>query len=428
MSSPRSYSAISARITPPIPVVHDALIIQYEVRFIENVSCGGAYIKLFSHPNFSPLDLSNETRHFMMFGPDLCADKNRLVFYFHHQNPRTGTYFEKSVGQPPKVPKDNLSHPFTLVIRRNGTVAYLIDNKVVRNYDFLTSFTPPIIPPKEIPDPERPRPDWWDDREFIPDESVPVPEFDERVVIPDPDRATPPKGWLLNEEPFLPDPSAKRPASWDNELFGAWKPPIVENPKCRSGPGCGRYIAPLVANPLHKDHYAHPTTRNPKYSGKWSDPMIPNPEYFDDPQPQLHFPDVTGIGFELWLVEGVVGYNNILLASDEAAVLEWNEEFFVKRQKAQKIEENEANPTPTAVPIRPRTFGIWAPIRIPVYLLWRFVGEWRKLYDESPGATIALTGGCVVVLILIRWFLTRRGPEDEDGEESNGEEEEDRNK
>jgi calnexin len=75
MSSASSYSAISTRITPPVAAVHDAFVVQYEVRFIENVTCGGAYLKLFSDPSFSPLALSNETRHFMMFGPDLCADR-----------------------------------------------------------------------------------------------------------------------------------------------------------------------------------------------------------------------------------------------------------------------------------------------------------------------------------------------------------------
>jgi hypothetical protein len=199
---------------------------------------------------------------------------------------------------------------------------------------------------------------------------------------------------------------------------------MVENPKCRGAPGCGRYTAPLVANPLHKDNYVHPKTKNPKYSGIWRQPMISNPEYFDDPQPQLHFPDVTGLGFELWMVAGVVGYNNILIASDETAVLEWNNEFFMKRQKAQKITESERNPTQTPVPFHPRTVTLWAPLRIPAFLLSRFVDEWRKLYAESPRPTIALTGACVLVPILVRWFIVRHNQEEEDEEESRGEEEE----
>ena len=48
-----------------------------------------------------------------------------------------------------------------------------------------------------------------------------------------------------------------------------------------------------------------------------------------------------GIGFELWHVNRDLSFNNILIATDEEAVFEWNKENFLQRQKYQRNELKE---------------------------------------------------------------------------------------
>ena len=48
-----------------------------------------------------------------------------------------------------------------------------------------------------------------------------------------------------------------------------------------------------------------------------------------------------GSGFELWHVNKDLSFNNILIATDEEAVLEWNKENFIQRQKYQRNELKE---------------------------------------------------------------------------------------
>ena len=46
-----------------------------------------------------------------------------------------------------------------------------------------------------------------------------------------------PEGWLDDEEELIPDPSADRPADWDDDMDGEWEAPKIDNPKCQEAPG-----------------------------------------------------------------------------------------------------------------------------------------------------------------------------------------------
>ena len=52
-------------------------------------------------------------------------------------------------------------------------------------------------------------------------------------------------------------------------------------------------------------------------------------------------PKAYGIGFELWHVNKDLSFNNILIATDEEAVFEWNKQNFLQRQAYQRNELQE---------------------------------------------------------------------------------------
>lgn len=327
------YSAISTLLPNPISYENKPFVLQFEVRGFKNITCSGAYIKLFADPHFNQETFSNETKQFLMFGPDVCHKKRIVQFAFYHENPTTHTKIEKSLIDPPTAFKDDLNHLYTLIIRPDGTYSILIDNKTVKKGKFIDSFHPSIIPPKQIPDPSSHKPKDWDSRKFIEDDSYQRKSPKSEVqFIPDPTKLNPPKGWLINEPPYIEDKQYTRPHNWDDELLGEWKPPLIANPKCVVG--CGQYHPPLVANPDYVDTTEKRMIPNPNYKGEWKAPIIDNPEYFVDLTP-YHFPTFYAMGFELLSSDGQIGFNNILIANDEKEVLRWNSKFWESRKKTQ---------------------------------------------------------------------------------------------
>ena len=63
-----------------------------------------------------------------------------------------------------------------------------IDNKVVSSGSLLEDMSPPIMPAREIPDPNDSKPEDWDDRERIEDpDSVKPDDWDESAPAKIPD-------------------------------------------------------------------------------------------------------------------------------------------------------------------------------------------------------------------------------------------------
>jgi len=60
----------------------DGLVLQYEVRFSQGHTCGGAYLKLLSAPlpgqTLDTKQLSADTPYSIMFGPDRCGPDSRV--------------------------------------------------------------------------------------------------------------------------------------------------------------------------------------------------------------------------------------------------------------------------------------------------------------------------------------------------------------
>jgi calnexin len=364
-------------------------------------------MKLFHKDNFSPEGLTNETKYIIMFGPDKCGGQtDKVHFIFRHKSPISGVYEEKHMTQAPPIKSDKLTHLYTLIVRPNNSFEILIDAESVKKGDLLQDFLPPVIPPREIDDPTDTKPADWVEIAEIDDPDARKPDdWDETApeFIKDPERLLPPEGWLPDEPKTIPDPEAQQPEDWDEIIHGDWEPPVVANPKCEAGPGCGEYEVPLIKNPAYKGKWKPPKIPNPAYKGEWKANQIQNPEFFEDFHPH-NFEPIIGVGFEIWMVEKNVGYGNVYIGTDEAAVHEWNKAHFIPKFKIQQDEQKklESTPEPTITPK-------------PGFASTKFVSNLKRslvqLYEEKPIATIALSVVAVVVpLILGVLFCGRSEP------------------
>lgn len=55
------------------------LVLQYDLKLTNGLSCGGAYIKFVTADDaFTPSGLKDDTPYTVMFGPDKCGDTNKV--------------------------------------------------------------------------------------------------------------------------------------------------------------------------------------------------------------------------------------------------------------------------------------------------------------------------------------------------------------
>ena len=255
------------------------LILQYTLRLNLYVDCSGFYVKLFSS-SADPERLSNETQYEIMFGPDICGAVRKKTHIILGKN---GKYYPYMKGL--SCYKDHLTHAYTLVIRKNNTVEYRIDGKVIDSGDLNMKFNVPMT--NEIPDPNQNKPEDWDDDKYI---------VDPEDVKPD--------DWVDVE--FIPDPDAFRPPSWDESI--PWAPPMIKNPDY-----IGEWKPRLI--------------ENPKYSGVWNPKTIKTNEPVEDPT-FGKFPDLSFIGIEFFQSSPGSIFDNFLVTDDEEYANKMLEETF----------------------------------------------------------------------------------------------------
>ncbi|KAL0245969.1 hypothetical protein GEMRC1_007185 [Eukaryota sp. GEM-RC1] len=151
-------------------------------------------------------DFSDDTPYVIMFGPDVCGS-SKVHFVFTSLNPITNKYEEHHLVNPPSVQNDGFTHLYTLIVDpKTNDFQIKIDGKIASSGSLLTSFEPPVNPPKQIPDPKVQKPNNWDQPEFI------------------------------------PDPDAVKPDDWNEDA--EWIPPMVLNPDYK-----GKFEATLIDNP-----------------------------------------------------------------------------------------------------------------------------------------------------------------------------------
>jgi len=308
---------------------HD-LTVQYEVAFQSGIECGGAYMKLLEESDDDLVDFNDKTPFTIMFGPDKCGADYKFHFIFRYTNPVSGETHEHSpskkveTSELEKKYKDNKPHLFTLKLKTDNTYEMSIDNKVVSSGSLLEDMSPPIMPAREIPDPNDSKPEDWDDRERIEDpDSVKPDDWDESAPAKIPDAsASKPSGWLEDQPQMIPDPDAARPEDWDDEMDGEFEAPLIPNPECESAPGCGEWEAPMINNPEYKGKWKPKMIANPDYKGKWAPRNIPNPEFFEELNPYSKLKPFSRIGFELWTLSSDIYFDNIIITNNHLDAVE----------------------------------------------------------------------------------------------------------
>ena len=318
------------------------LVVQYELKLEETLSCGGAYVKLPRvSPEFSMSGMTEGTPYTIMFGPDRCGPTNKVHFILQHQSPVTLRWEEKHLTDSIPVTVDQRTHLYTLLVKADSDFAIFVDKKEVGGGSLLTKLAPPINPPAEIDDPDDRKPADWVDEAKIPDPEASKPEDwdeDQPAMIPD-SSATMPEGWDESAPETVPDPAARRPEDWDDAEDGEWEPPMVPNPVCQLA-GCGKWSAPMVRNPKYRGKWKAPLVDNPAYLGPWKPRRVPNPDYFHQDHPTLA--PMAGIAVEIWTTNAGLHFDSFFVGFSLSAAFEFADRTFAPKQAAESAHESEA--------------------------------------------------------------------------------------
>ncbi|OBA23162.1 Calreticulin-domain-containing protein [Metschnikowia bicuspidata var. bicuspidata NRRL YB-4993] len=354
MTTEANFFAISRKLPHQFTSDGQDLVLQFEVKFQEGITCGGGYLKLLS--DLDPPAFSDHSRYEIMFGPDICGSQNRV--HFLTKKDESDDSLESRLRTPPMARTDQLSNLYTLVVHADGDMEIRINGGVAKAGNLLNSanlMVPPLSEPELIPDPDAKKPDDWDDRPVISDPSVEKPaDYDEvynSIWIPDPN-VPKPEGWNDDEsEPFqIADPEASKPDEWDDEEDGEWRAPLIRNPKCLHG--CGKWEPPMIANTKYKGKWSPPAIENPDYKGEWKPPLIANPEF--SKAANIGLRPINGIGIDVWSMQSGVMFDNIYLGNSVAeAERIGNETFELKHDleyAAYKIAKPRAKHEPKPPP------------------------------------------------------------------------------
>jgi len=208
-----------------------------------------------------------------MFGPDICGYSTKKV---HVILTKEGKNHLTKHDIPCET--DELTHMYTLVLSPGNKYEVLVDGASRHNGTLYEDFD--ILPAKTIKDPEAKKPEEWDERATIPDETDVKPEGYDDIPAK------------------LADKEAAKPDDWDDEEDGEWE-------------------APLIPNPEYNGPWTQKTIPNPAYKGVWEAPDIANPAFKDDPE-LYAFKDLAAVGIELWQVKAGSLFDNILVTDSRA--------------------------------------------------------------------------------------------------------------
>lgn len=286
------FYGISSKLSEPFTNTGKDLVLQFSVKWEQDIDCGGAYIKLLG--DIDQKKFGGDTPYQIMFGPDICGPSNRKTHVIFNYPPKNDNLLIKN---EVRVESDRLTHLYTLQVKPDNTFEVFIDQESVRKGKLEEEWD--FLPPKEIKDPSVSKPADWVDAKKIPDPTDVKPE-----------------GW--DDVPKeIPDPDAKKPEDWDDEEDGEWEPPLIDNPEYK-GPWKARLID------------------NPDYKGEWVHPLIPNPDYHEDKELYVRCKDCRSIGFELWQVKAGTVFDDIIVTDSLEEAKEYAAKTFEKKKGPEK--------------------------------------------------------------------------------------------
>ncbi|KAL2507141.1 Calreticulin-3 [Forsythia ovata] len=289
------HYAISAKI-PEFSNKNRTLVVQYSIKFEQDIECGGGYIKL--HSGYvNQKKFGGDTPYSLMFGPDICGTQTKklhVILSYQGQN--------YPIKKDLECETDKLTHFYTFILRPDATFSVLVDNRERESGSIYTDWD--ILPPRKIKDVRAKKPADWDDREYIEDPNDIKPEGYDSIPAE------------------IPDPKAKKPADWDEEEDGIWRPK-------------------KVPNPAYKGPWKRKRIKNPNYKGKWKIPWIDNPEFEDDPDLYVLKP-IKYVGIEVWQVKAGSVFDNILICDDPQYAKEVVKEIWANNREVEKDAFEEA--------------------------------------------------------------------------------------
>lgn len=354
MKSEAALYAISKKLPTVFTNEDKPLVLQFEVKYQDQITCAGSYIKLLAAPS-GPNQFSDVSPFEIMFGPDICGSDNKVAFVVKKHV--VNSTVESTLRTPPMARANFITNLYTLVVYPNNDMEIRINGEVAKAGNMINTphfMVPPLSIPEYIPDPDASRPDDWDDRRYIFDRNVEKPaDWDAKhglKWIPNPE-VPKPSGWNDDEtqQEFIRDPQAQKPAEWDDEEDGAWNAPLIRNPQCLYG--CGRWEAPKIVNADYKGEWVPPAIENPAYQGEWKPPMKKNPNYSS--KVQAHILPVDAIGIEVWSMQSGIMFNNVYLGNSVSEAELIGNATYAPKVKLEYADYEINKPTPKHRPRAP---------------------------------------------------------------------------
>ncbi|KAJ3440222.1 calnexin 14d-related [Anaeramoeba flamelloides] len=367
------HHGISTKFENKFEASKEGLFFQYEVRFQEQVSCSGAYMKLL--PDFEPINLNGDLHYVVMFGPDKCGETNKVHLIFKRFNPKTEEWEERALVKDSPAPiMDTSSHVYSFLVNTDGTFKVYVDLEVVAEGSIDEEFFDGWQP-ETIDDPEDEKPEDWIDEAKIPDPEV-----------------TKPEDWVDDE--FIPNEEAEEPEDWDEDEDGEWERPMIANPEFT-----GKWNQPMIDNP--------------EYKGEWTPKQIPNPDYYLDENPGV-LNDIYGMGLELWIMSPKILFDNIILGKAniqeqafEYAQKTWGKKFKFQEIEREKMEKERAAMLKGDFVERVRDFVLNA-----LYTV-------QYLFQQYPIPSIATSTVLLLTTIWVLYKLFRKKPQAQTNTQTN---------
>ncbi|PQQ17007.1 calreticulin-3 [Prunus yedoensis var. nudiflora] len=298
------HFAISAKV-PEFSNKNRTLVIQYSIKFEQEIECGGGYIKLMSG-YVNQKKFGGDTPYSFMFGPDLCGTQTKklhVILSYQGQN--------YPLKKDLECETDKLTHFYTFILRPDATYSVLVDNRERDSGSMYTDWE--LLPPRKIKDVNAKKPADWDDREFIIDPNDVKPEGYDSIPSQ------------------IPDPKAKEPEDWDDEENGIWRRPKIPNPAYK-----GPWKPKKIKNPTIRESgrllgLITQVSRFPLWF-KEHLPFSSVPAEFEDDPDLYVLKPIKYVGIEVWQVKAGSVFDNILICDDPQYAKEVVEGIFSNRE------------------------------------------------------------------------------------------------